>query len=97
MGQTEDNVPVSDVILPRWASSPEEFIRIHRMVRSNFDGVLNQVDWNSDPNSYSFFFSGAGIGDRVVPITPVDRSYLWLQTERYTGNVATTLSSFLES
>ncbi|XP_059351407.1 neurobeachin-like isoform X3 [Daphnia carinata] len=31
MGQTEDNVPVSDVILPRWASSPEEFIRIHRM------------------------------------------------------------------
>lgn len=33
MGQTEDNVTVSDVILPRWASSPEEFIRIHRMVR----------------------------------------------------------------
>ena len=35
MGQTEDNVTVSDVILPRWASSPEEFIRIHRMVRVN--------------------------------------------------------------
>ena len=33
MGQTEDNVTVSDAILPRWASSPEEFIRIHRMVR----------------------------------------------------------------
>jgi hypothetical protein len=33
MGQTEENVTVSDVILPRWASSPEEFIRIHRMVR----------------------------------------------------------------
>ncbi len=36
MGQTEDNVTVSDVILPRWASSPEEFIRIHRMVRVNW-------------------------------------------------------------
>jgi hypothetical protein len=29
-------VTVSDVILPRWASSPEEFIRIHRMVRVNW-------------------------------------------------------------
>lgn len=36
MGQTEDNVTVSDVILPRWASSPEEFIRVHRMVRVNW-------------------------------------------------------------
>lgn len=32
MGQTEDNEIVSDVILPRWANSPEEFIRTHRMV-----------------------------------------------------------------
>jgi hypothetical protein len=29
-------VTVSDVILPRWASSPEEFIRVHRMVRVNW-------------------------------------------------------------
>ena len=32
MGQTEDNVTVSDVILPAWAKNPEEFVRIHRMV-----------------------------------------------------------------
>lgn len=32
MGKTEDNVTVNDVILPRWANSPEEFVRIHRMV-----------------------------------------------------------------
>jgi hypothetical protein len=33
MGHTEDNVLVSDIILPPWAKTPEEFIRIHRMVK----------------------------------------------------------------
>jgi hypothetical protein len=32
LGQHEDGTAVSDVQLPPWASSPEEFIRINRMV-----------------------------------------------------------------
>lgn len=35
MGSTEEGVAASDVVLPRWANnSPEEFIRLHRMVMS---------------------------------------------------------------
>eukprot|EP00794_Sanderia_malayensis_P007276 gene7276-8087_t len=29
-GDDEDEIPISDVKLPKWASSPDEFIRIHR-------------------------------------------------------------------
>uniref|UniRef100_A0A6M2E108 Putative lysosomal trafficking regulator lyst n=1 Tax=Xenopsylla cheopis TaxID=163159 RepID=A0A6M2E108_XENCH len=31
LGYQEDGTPVNDVLLPPWASSPEEFIRINRM------------------------------------------------------------------
>lgn len=34
LGRQEDGSVVGDVELPPWASSPEEFIRINRMVRS---------------------------------------------------------------
>ena len=34
LGVTEDG-KVDDVILPPWASSPEEFVRINRMVSFN--------------------------------------------------------------
>ena len=30
LGKTQDGQPVGDVELPGWASSPEEFVRIHR-------------------------------------------------------------------
>ena len=30
-----------------------------------------------------------------MPITSVDRSYLWLQTERYTGNADRNVASLL--
>lgn len=33
LGRQEDGSAVGDVELPPWASSPEEFIRINRMVR----------------------------------------------------------------
>lgn len=33
LGATEEDGIVDDVVLPPWASSPEEFIRINRMVR----------------------------------------------------------------
>lgn len=33
LGVMEDGMVVSDVELPRWAKSPEEFVRIHRLVR----------------------------------------------------------------
>lgn len=32
LGCQEDGAPVNDVILPPWASTPEEFVRINRMV-----------------------------------------------------------------
>jgi hypothetical protein len=32
LGQHEDGTAVGDVELPPWASSPEEFVRINRMV-----------------------------------------------------------------
>ena len=31
-GQTEDGLTVDDVILPKWAQTPEDFIRINRTV-----------------------------------------------------------------
>lgn len=34
LGRQEDGSVVGDVELPPWASSPEEFIRINRMVCS---------------------------------------------------------------
>jgi hypothetical protein len=35
-GQTEDNVHIDDVILPKWAQTPEDFIRINRAVNIHF-------------------------------------------------------------
>lgn len=32
LGQQEDGISVSNVELPPWASSPEQFVRINRMV-----------------------------------------------------------------
>ncbi len=34
LGVMEDGTVVSDVELPPWAKSPEEFVRINRLVRS---------------------------------------------------------------
>lgn len=35
LGVMEDGTVVSDVELPPWAKSPEEFVRINRLVRSS--------------------------------------------------------------
>jgi hypothetical protein len=32
-GKTEDGVEIDDVILPKWAQTPEDFIRINRAVK----------------------------------------------------------------
>lgn len=32
LGVTEEKENVSDVMLPKWASNPEEFVRLNRMV-----------------------------------------------------------------
>ena len=32
LGRTEDGLKVDDVILPKWAQTPEDFIRINRAV-----------------------------------------------------------------
>ena len=34
MGESEDSGNIDSVVLPPWAASPEEFIRINRMVSS---------------------------------------------------------------
>jgi hypothetical protein len=34
LGSQEDGTEVGDVELPPWAASPEEFVRINRMVRT---------------------------------------------------------------
>jgi len=36
LGHQEDGSQVGDVELPPWANSPEEFVRINRMVIKNF-------------------------------------------------------------
>lgn len=32
-GRTDDGIKVDDVILPKWAQTPEDFIRLNRSVR----------------------------------------------------------------
>ena len=39
MGETEENKLVSDVELPPWAKSAEDFVRINRMVTNTSDVV----------------------------------------------------------
>ena len=34
LGINEENVDIADVELPKWAKSPEDFVRINRMVSS---------------------------------------------------------------
>lgn len=34
LGRTEDGLKVDDVILPKWAQTPEDFIRINRTVQT---------------------------------------------------------------
>ena len=36
LGRQDDGTVVGDVQLPNWASSPEEFVRLHRMVNADF-------------------------------------------------------------
>ena len=57
LGVMEDGTVVSDVELPPWAKSPEEFVRINRLVR-NVDRrtriyctLLHTVSLSSSPNS----------------------------------------------
>jgi len=36
LGRTEDGMKVDDVILPKWAQTSEDFIRINRAVKRRF-------------------------------------------------------------
>lgn len=40
LGVMEEGTVVSDVELPPWAKSPEEFVRINRLVRNKFSSWL---------------------------------------------------------
>lgn len=78
LGRQEDGSVVGDVELPPWASSPEEFIRINRMVLETYTHILIK--------SYFFYnfnlYTGSRVGVRVLSITPMDRFNIWLQTKR---------------
>ena len=40
LGRTEDGIDVNDVILPKWAQTPEDFIRLNRAVRQKKQKVF---------------------------------------------------------
>ena len=46
LGQQEDGTAVGDVELPPWASSPEEFVRINRMVSLYYNILFSYTAWN---------------------------------------------------
>ena len=49
MGETEENKLVSDVELPPWAKSAEDFVRINRMVTNKSDVVSDtETDIETD-------------------------------------------------
>ncbi len=64
LGVMEDGTVVSDVELPPWAKSPEDFVRINRLVR-DMDGhsqicihamsISAEVSLSNSPNSYGFW------------------------------------------
>ena len=41
LGQTEDEVKIDDVILPKWAQTSEDFIRINRAVNETIELLKN--------------------------------------------------------
>jgi hypothetical protein len=41
LGRTDDGLKVDDVILPKWAQTPEDFVRINRAVKSRFENEIN--------------------------------------------------------
>lgn len=75
------NEKVSDVVLPRWARSREDFIYQHRkaLVRL-WSGVVlggkRAFPALLTPNAHS------GIRVRLSPPPRVDRSHFWVQTAR---------------
>lgn len=83
LGRQEDGSAVGDVELPPWASSPEEFIRINRMVRYDTVKVINLKNL-IEPSIFFvlLIFIGPRVGVRVLPIASVDRLDIWLQAER---------------
>ena len=45
LGRTEDGLKVDDVILPKWAQTPEDFIRINRAVKHRLEQETKVNEW----------------------------------------------------
>jgi hypothetical protein len=45
LGRTEDGLKVDDVILPKWAQTPEDFIRINRAVKIIKSGIRINLEF----------------------------------------------------
>lgn len=54
LGDRDDGTPVCDVELPAWAKTPEDFVRINRMVRDparlTLAQIFSQVEQNVSSN-----------------------------------------------
>ena len=63
LGRTTDGQEIDDVVLPRWAKTPEDFIRLNRAVGERAkDFTIG--DW--------IFVQGLGIGIRFFPFASMD-------------------------
>ena len=83
LGVQEDGSSVGDVQLPPWATTPEEFVRINRMViivdLLKYDHEII-VAYNC--NDLCYFLPGSRIRICIISTPSVDRPHFWIQTER---------------
>lgn len=48
LGENEDNVDISNVVLPPWAKTPEDFVRLNRMVsKESLSNLFKSVEWST--------------------------------------------------
>lgn len=76
---------VADVLLPRWAASREDFIRMHMKALVRLQAAACQSCSFSKHDVTSGLCQPPGIWVRLQPPPWVDWSDLWLQTERRRG------------
>lgn len=65
-GKRDDSAIVNNVVLPKWAETPEHFVAVHRQVndRSTINALVRFV---------KNFFSGVRVGSSFVSIKSMDR------------------------
>ena len=54
LGKNEEGQDVRDVELPKWAQSPEDFVRINRMVSESLQNIM----WYYNEAEDDLYFAG---------------------------------------